>query len=61
VLVDGRLRLRDRSTGVDLLSPMERAAAEAARAELEAARADAAERRVAELEALLRGRERDAT
>jgi len=61
VLVDGRLRLRDRSTGVDLLSPMERAAAEAARAELEAARADAAERRVVELEALLRGRERDAT
>lgn len=47
-LVDGRLRLFDQSSGVELLSPEERVEAEAARAE-------AAEARVVELEARLRG------
>jgi Uma2 family endonuclease len=46
--VDGRLRLLDRASGVELLSPEERAYVETARAE-------AAEARVAELEARLRG------
>jgi Uma2 family endonuclease len=61
-LVDGRLRYFDRATGVELLSPeeraeleMEQADLEAARADLEAARAATAEARVAELEARLRG------
>lgn len=49
-LVDGYLHLFDRQSGARLLSPAERAEAESARAE-------AAERRIAELEALLRERE----
>lgn len=49
VLVDGRLRLRDARSGVDLLSPAERAAAADARAA-------AAEQEVARLRALLEGR-----
>lgn len=54
-LVRGRLRFFDRETGVELLSPEERADTEAARAEAEALRAAIAEARVAELEARLRG------
>jgi len=47
-LVEGRLRLFDRTSGAELLSPE-------GRADAEAVRADAAEARVAELEARLRG------
>ena len=53
VLVEGRLRLRDRRTDAELLSPAEARRAEAARADAEAAARQAAERRIAELEALL--------
>lgn len=48
-LVDGLLHLFDARTGVRILSPAERA-------DVESARAETAERRVAELEALLRER-----
>jgi Uma2 family endonuclease len=72
VLVNGELRLSDRRTGANLLSPAERARIEAERAMIEAARAQAeaeraeaeaaarraAEQRIAELEALLRRQER---
>lgn len=73
LLVEGRLRLFALAAGRELLSPGERAVAEAAHAEAEAARANAetaraeaeaearraAEARIAELERLLRERERD--
>jgi Uma2 family endonuclease len=65
-VIDRELRLFDTRSGEPLLSPAERARLESQRAEAEAMRADAeaaarraAERRIAELEALLR--ERDGT
>lgn len=51
---DGRLRLRVAETGAALLDPLERAVLEAERAALATARADTAEKRIAELEAELR-------
>ena len=51
ILVNGELRLKDRRTGADHLSPAERA-------EAEAVARRAAEQRIAELEALLRSQER---
>lgn len=63
-VVDGVLRLFDRVTGAELLTPAERTAvalaraeAEAARAEAEAAARQAAEARIAELEARLARRD----
>jgi Uma2 family endonuclease len=55
-LVEGYLHLFDRRSGARLLSPAERADVEAQRADSEAAARRDAERRIAELEALLRER-----
>jgi len=56
MLVDGRLRLFDRQSGAMFLSAAERTDAATQRADAEAAARREAERRVAELEALLRER-----
>lgn len=64
MLVDGRLRLFDKTTGTPLLSPRERAEVEAEarrdaeqRAEVESEARQQAEARIVELEALLRERQ----